>query len=614
MFALAIHPIVRKVEAACKLNVHRWYADDGLIGGEIREVRRALRIIAEEGQKINFLLQPSKTKAYWPTQCDGNLKSLIDDFALDIRPPSEGLTTLGVPLGMHAFTDNFLRENFETIDNAIALAVTIQDGRMAHNIHRVTASACRVTHLLRLIPPSDATARWIDFDNRQSSWFESMSDVPKSEAARRQARLPRAMAGLGLYSAADISPCAYSGSVIDSAYIRADGRKLSASVNQIFSKVATLVTALQPSLAAPADGVLPPTDPKALADLPESSQTILSRAVFHKSLRDALEEDAYRARFVDSPKPPPTDAALNTADWEMLFARRRLLALLRPGANAFLRSRPADEPFCPRELWSVMMRIYLGCYVYSDSSGPDPALCGHCGKHVLDRLGIHAIACCSSGWGRVARHDRLAKLFLQWLAAPAGLAFQGKYFLGEAEGLLFGTGSRPADALVFPPLPGPGEPPDTPTAIDFMVTGPFNTANLSARRAARRAAASSDALLNAAYVFKSNSYRKQVAAAWKQAHPNTPLPGSQPDAPMPIGGLQEVTGFKFRPAVFDTFGGCSAETEDLLMEYAKLVATRQRRSAKGVFNRVYSRLSYCVWSCNAQSVILRRPRVLTTPS
>ena len=133
---------------------------------------------------------------------------------------------------------------------------------MAHNIHRVTASACRVTHLLRLIPPSEATSRWVDFDDRQSSWFESMSDVPKSETARRQARLPRAMAGLGLYSAADISPCAYTGSVIDSAYIRADGRKLSASVNQIFTKVETLVTALQPSLAAPADGVLPPNRPE----------------------------------------------------------------------------------------------------------------------------------------------------------------------------------------------------------------------------------------------------------------------------------------------------------------------------------------------------------------
>ena len=60
-----------------------------------------------------------------------------------------------------------------------------------------------------------------------------------------------------------------------------------------------------------------------------------------------------------------------------------------------------------------------------------------------------------------------------------------------------------------------------------------------------------------------------MATAWNLAHPNTPLPGSQPGTPMPAGGLEEVTGFDFRPAVFDTFGGCSSETDELLMDYAK---------------------------------------------
>ena len=105
-----------------------------------------------------------------------------------------------------------------------------------------------------------------------------------------------------------------------------------------------------------------------------------------------------------------------------------------------------------------------------------------------------------------------------------------------------------------------------------------------------------------------------MATAWNLAHPNTPLPGSQPGTPMPAGGLEEVTGFDFRPAVFDTFGGCSSETDELLMDYAKLVATRQRRSPKSVFKSVYGRLSYGIWSCNAQAVILRRPKVIEIPN
>lgn len=54
--------------------------------------------------------------------------------------------------------------------------------------------------------------------------------------------------------------------------------------------------------------------------------------------------------------------------------------------------------------------------------------------------------------------------------------------------MLFGTAGRPVDALIFPPLPAPGDPSDLLTAIDFMVSGPFSTASGTARQAARKAA------------------------------------------------------------------------------------------------------------------------------
>ena len=82
--------------------------------------------------------------------------------------------TLGIPLGASTFVDDFLRDKFETIDNAISLTSAIKDGRMAHNIHRVTAAVCRITHLIRLIPPGDVAGRWADVDDRQSAWFEAM--------------------------------------------------------------------------------------------------------------------------------------------------------------------------------------------------------------------------------------------------------------------------------------------------------------------------------------------------------------------------------------------------------------------------------------------------------
>ena len=64
MFALAIHPIVQRIEAEYDLIVHRYYADDGLLVSNIDQVKLALDVIAEYGESINFILQPTKTKAF----------------------------------------------------------------------------------------------------------------------------------------------------------------------------------------------------------------------------------------------------------------------------------------------------------------------------------------------------------------------------------------------------------------------------------------------------------------------------------------------------------------------------------------------------------------------
>ena len=69
------------------------------------------------------------------------------------------------------------------------------------------------------------------------------------------------------------------------------------------------------------------------------------------------------------------------------------------------------------------MRIYLGCFVYDDSTAPIWLRCGCCDKFVLDKLCIHTITTCFNGRGHNARHDRQATIFPKWLAAPAGLSY-----------------------------------------------------------------------------------------------------------------------------------------------------------------------------------------------
>lgn len=57
----------------------------------------------------------------------------------------------------------------------------------------------------------------------------------------------------------------------------------------------------------------------------------------------------------------------------------------------------------------------------------------------LDKLGVHAVSACFTGWERVPKDVCLAKICLKWHASSADLAFQDKCTPTEAAGLLFGT-------------------------------------------------------------------------------------------------------------------------------------------------------------------------------
>ena len=49
LFALALHPMVLRVQENCNLPFHAWYLDDGTIIGDATEVANALNIIRSEG-------------------------------------------------------------------------------------------------------------------------------------------------------------------------------------------------------------------------------------------------------------------------------------------------------------------------------------------------------------------------------------------------------------------------------------------------------------------------------------------------------------------------------------------------------------------------------------
>ena len=93
LFALALHPLIMRVQEHCNLLFHAWYLDDGTIIGNVVEVAKALDIINAHGPSLGLHLNIKKTEVFWPT-CDG-LKSQEGLFPRGIGRPEKGVKLLG---------------------------------------------------------------------------------------------------------------------------------------------------------------------------------------------------------------------------------------------------------------------------------------------------------------------------------------------------------------------------------------------------------------------------------------------------------------------------------------------------------------------------------------
>ena len=105
LFALALHPMVLRVQEICKLPFHAWYLDDGTIIGKATEVAKALDIIRLEGPSLGLQLNIKKTEVFWPS-CNG-VKLQEGLFPSGIGRPEKGVKLLGGAVSRDPY---FIRE------------------------------------------------------------------------------------------------------------------------------------------------------------------------------------------------------------------------------------------------------------------------------------------------------------------------------------------------------------------------------------------------------------------------------------------------------------------------------------------------------------------------
>jgi hypothetical protein len=118
LFALAIQPLVLRIQSERDLDLNLWYADDGTLVGSVAEVAKAYQILKDEGQKSCFFLVPHKTSLWWLTM-DCVLLRLQFDCRLDVDVndlPLPRIVLVGSPVGSDEFVKQHLSAKSAKVD------------------------------------------------------------------------------------------------------------------------------------------------------------------------------------------------------------------------------------------------------------------------------------------------------------------------------------------------------------------------------------------------------------------------------------------------------------------------------------------------------------------
>lgn len=152
--------------------------------GRISAVKLALYIISAYGVDIQYTIQPAKSKAYWPTMNLVKLRVLTDVYPLALQNDVGGIVFMGAPLVTPKFCADVLLVKLPAMQNSLQLLEGTPNARLAYQVQRMTASAGRFTHRLRIMPPSvlyDVAAK---FDAEQALTFAAICDVALNDRSR----------------------------------------------------------------------------------------------------------------------------------------------------------------------------------------------------------------------------------------------------------------------------------------------------------------------------------------------------------------------------------------------------------------------------------------------
>jgi len=404
LFCLVLNIVVRRLVEACpRLDLHKWYLDDGILAGPCVDVLRALAILQTDGPPLGLHLNLAKCELFTP-EPDNFLRTFY--FAeqdrtvsfpaqLNNREFQPVFQILGSPIGGLDFCAARVRLLCDANKKLLGRIVELGDPQAALHLLRTCASFSKFVYLARTTPPSLVRQALVRCDEETREAFASLAALQLSDRAWAQCRLSLSRGGLGLRSVAEHCAAAFVTS-----HIAALPDTVTAHLSEA---VGMLNTQLLGALGA---------DPLAGLMFKPPGQRELSARIDSLGVKSLLK-DCSRTDEV------------------------RLCSLGAPRSSAWLLAMPCRGPL-DLTLTADQMQVALQHRLGLPLAAPADT-CPDCAKE-LDSLGHHSLTC-GRGDYRTTRHNRLRDSLFSLLAA-AGMSPQKEQGSFEADR------TRPADVLV----------------------------------------------------------------------------------------------------------------------------------------------------------------------
>ena len=204
LFSLGIHRIITQLKQKYGSTIQLWYLDDGVIAGKLHDLELFFNELATEFRSIGLMLNRLKCKLFTKGDCS-------QCASLSTIPRDEnGLEVLGVPVGSEEFVAALASSKvLKAVEFCERVAATIDDPQIAVALLSMCTGACRVAHLMKLVPPKLIAPALNVLGGAMLVAFERAVGVSLPFEKLDRVFLPLAMSGFGLRRSLQLSIPSY---------------------------------------------------------------------------------------------------------------------------------------------------------------------------------------------------------------------------------------------------------------------------------------------------------------------------------------------------------------------------------------------------------------------